>query len=124
MEKLPYLYGQLLKVSDELHMLYCKIERKGNYPAQFVGSTMYQAAIDAPVRTLNLLGQRMRPYIAWAKTYGGASAELKKYGTLGNKLSEELSENIHFTDLDKAQFFLGYLADFPNNGKNTEAQDK
>lgn len=124
MEKLPYLYGQLLKVSDELHMLYCKIERKENYPAQFVGSTMYQAAIDAPVRTLNLLGQRMRPYIAWAKTYGGASAELKKYGTLGNKLSEELSENIHFTDLGKAQFFLGYLADFPNNGKNTEAQDK
>ena len=138
MEKLPYLYGQLLKASDELHMLYCKVVRNGNYPTQFVGSTTYQAALEAPVRTLNLLGQRMRPYISWAKTYSAKKAEtaeepgkerwrvkwvLSLYGSFADKLITELSDGIRFTDIDKAQFFLGYLASFPKKEKAEESNE-
>ena len=31
MDNLPYLYGQLLKAADELHVLYCKVVRKGEF---------------------------------------------------------------------------------------------
>ena len=136
MEKLPYLYGQLLKVSDELHLLYCKVVRKESYPTQFAGSAVYQAAIETPVRTLNLLGQRMRPYIVWARTYAaGKNIEpgkeswrarwlLSLYETLGGKLSGELLEDTRFTDFDKAQFFLGYLAEFPKTEKKTVVREE
>ena len=132
MEKLPYLYGQLLKVSDELHLLYCKVVRKESYPTQFAGSAVYQAAIETPVRTLNMLGQRMRPYIVWARTYAvGKNVEsgkeswrakwlLSLYESLAEKLSEKLLEDTRFSDFDKAQFFLGYLAEFPKIEKKTD----
>ena len=132
MEKLPYLYGQLLKVSDELHLLYCKVVRKESYPTQFAGSAVYQAAIETPVRTLNMLGQRMRPYIVWARTYAvGKNVEsgkeswrakwlLSLYESLAEKLSEKLLEDTRFSDFDKAQFFLGYLAEFPKTEKKTD----
>lgn len=126
MKKFPFAYGQLLKTSDELHMLYCKVVRKNSYPAQFVGSAVYQAALDAPTQTLNLLGQRMRPYISWAEGYtqGKTSSQtdegkavkriLSTYARLGNVLAAEFPEKVRFDDEDKAQFFLGYLASFPN----------
>ena len=44
MENLPYLYGQLLKTSDELHVLYCKAVRNGDVPPQLVGGSLFQAA--------------------------------------------------------------------------------
>ncbi len=31
MQEFPYLYGQLLKVSDEMHILYCRVERDGDF---------------------------------------------------------------------------------------------
>lgn len=136
MEKLPYLYGQLLKVSDELHLLYCKVVRKESYPTQFAGSAVYQAAIETPVRTLNMLGQRMRPYIVWARTYAvGKNVEsgkeswrakwlLSLYESLAEKLSEKLLEDTRFSDFDKAQFFLGYLAEFPKTEKKTDVNEE
>lgn len=69
MENFPYLYGRLLKVSDSLHVLYCKVVRKGDIPTQLVGGSLFQAATEAPIRTLSILGQRINPYILWAKSY-------------------------------------------------------
>lgn len=69
MESLPYLYGQLLKAADELHALYCTVVRNGEVPPQFVGGTLFQSAAEAPIRTLNILGQRIMPYYSWAKSY-------------------------------------------------------
>lgn len=69
MENYPYLYGQLLKAADELHALYCMVVRNGDVPPQLAGGALFQAATEAPVRTLSVLSQRMMPYYTWAKSY-------------------------------------------------------
>ena len=50
MEAFPYQYGQLLKVSDELHAMYCRVVRNGDLPPQLVGSSLFQAAAETPLR--------------------------------------------------------------------------
>lgn len=125
MESLPYLFGQLLKVSDELHALYCVVVRDGDLPAQLAGSGAYQSAVEAPVRTLNLLGTRMNPYITWAKTYRSkgiaekgkeswrAAWLLSMYEGIASKLYEIWQPETRFGDAERAQLFIGYLAAFP-----------
>lgn len=127
MESLPYLYGQMLKVSDELHALYCKVVRDNELPAQLAGGSLYQAAAEAPIRTLNLLGQRMNPYILWAKTYRTKvipkkEKEIRRAGRLIS-LYENTAAKLHavwnaqtrFNDEEKAMLFFGYLASFPRD---------
>lgn len=135
MENLPYLYGQLLKVSDELHALYCNVVRNGTLPSQLAGSGLYQAAAEAPVRTLNLLGQRMNPYITWAKTYRtkGYSEKGKESWRAGWLLSmyEEIATKLYttwhpesrFNDEEKAQLFIGYLASFPQKQQSDNNEE-
>lgn len=145
MESLPYLYGQLLKVSDELHALYCNVIRDGTLPTQLAGSGLYQSAADAPVRTLNLLGQRMNPYITWAKTYRTKRCSekgteswragwlLSLYEDIATKLAAAWQPETRFNDAEKAQLFIGYLAAFPKKeqgdkesklaNQNEEVQD-
>lgn len=130
MEDFPYQYGQLLKVSDELHAMYCRVVRNRNLPAQFVGSTLYQAAAEAPLRTLSVLGQRMNPYIAWAKTYDTneetkedehpalAKWLLRKYEDVCEILYQSWTKSTRFSDEERAQFFIGYLAALPKSKKN------
>ncbi|MHC1781283.1 MAG: hypothetical protein AB9891_00745 [Anaerolineaceae bacterium] len=38
MQETAYLIGQLLKISDELHALYCEIKRNGEVPPQLAGN--------------------------------------------------------------------------------------
>lgn len=132
MESLPYLYGQLLKVSDELHALYCQVMRSGDLPPQLAGGGLYQAAVEAPVRTLNLLGQRMTPYISWAKTYRTKNASEKGkeswkagwfislYENIAAELFAAWNTQTRFNDEKKALLFLGYLASFPKKEQTTD----
>lgn len=121
MENLPYLFGQFLKVSDELHALYCKVVRGGDLPTQLAGSGMYQSAAEYPVRTLNILGTRMNPYITWAKSYRTKKEKesrlagwlLSLYENIASDLHKAWQSDIHFGDAEKAQLFIGYLAKFP-----------
>lgn len=125
MESYPYLYGQLLKASDELHLLYCKVVRDGSIPAQLAGGAMFLSATEAPVRTLNDLGQRMIPYLQWAKAYRSKTVKddrrglvawlLNQYERLATQLYQAWIADNRFTDEEKAQLFLGYLAAFPKN---------
>ena len=129
MENLPYLYGQLLKLSDELHVLYCKAVRNGDVPPQLAGGSLFQAAADAPLRTLNLLSQRIMPYYTWAKSYRWKnSTESKKeirYADSLYKLCEQLMTHLReawtpqtrFNEEERAQLFIGYLAALPQKGK-------
>jgi hypothetical protein len=129
MENVPYLFGQVLKISDELHAMYCKVVRNGEVPAQLAGNALVTAALETPERTFALLGERMIPYIAWAKQYqtktknneekgkenwrarwylglyAQAATILKQKWDTGNKY--------RFSDSEKAQLFIGYLANFP-----------
>lgn len=125
MENLPYLYGQLLKAADELHALYCTVVRNGDFPPQFVGSSLFQSAAEAPVRTIYLLSQRIMPYYSWAKSYRmknitESGKESWRAGWLYGicekimgKLQESWTMQTRFNDEEKAQLFIGYLAAFP-----------
>lgn len=136
MENLPFLYGQLLKTSDELHALYCKVVRNGDYPMQFVGSELYQSATEAPIRTLNVLGRRIAPYYSWAKSYrlknvnedGKESWRARwlysQYERISGMLNENWSQQTRFNDEEKAQFFIGYLAAFPKNNSVNNIETK
>lgn len=133
MEDLPYLYGQLLKASDELHALYCNVVRDGEMPTQLAGGSLYQAASETPVRTLNVLGQRMNPYILWAKTYRYKNVEVKGkeswhagwllsiFEQIATKLNSGWTPDTRLDDAEKAQLFIGYLAAFPKKEQNVKA---
>ncbi len=126
MKDIPYLLGQLLKVSDELHALYCRVFRDGQLPAQLIGSGLYRSAAESPVSTLGILGIKMSPYITWAKSYrykkeGEDGKDSRIAGwllSLYENIMQDLEAawkqpNIHFSDAEKAQLFIGYLAKFP-----------
>ena len=133
MENLPYLYGQLLKAADELHALYCEVVRNGDVPPQLAGSAMFQSASEMPARTMQMLSQRIMPYYSWAKSYmlkkdDAHEKERKKaeelYSTcekIMNKLKNSWTAQTRFTDEEKAQLFIGYLASFPRKD-NTDEQ--
>lgn len=138
MNEYPYLLGQILKVSDSLHELYCCEVRDGQIPPQLVGSSMYVAASELPSQTLAQLANRMIPYITWAKAnreacikrklkkrqdeeveYFGPSAGylLYAYEQIADALLSVLKDKHRFNDYEKAQMFIGYLAAFPKKEK-------
>lgn len=130
MQDTAYSIGQLLKISDELHALYCEIKRNGEVPPQLAGNSVFVTASETPAQALALLCTRMIPYIAWADQYrrqgeeksGLAAWYRRQYGALMPQLHPKLIEDIRFGDLEKAQLFIGYLADLPKltNKQSTE----
>ena len=139
MKDTAYLVGQLLKVSDELHLMYCMVKRDGDVPPQLAGNSVFISASEMPVKALAVLSQRMNPYIAWAKQYrtqeikydpndvelkenrgkssGLAVYYLGLYETIAAKLKDTLTPSLRFDDFGKAQVFIGYLAAFPEREK-------
>ena len=134
METTAYLIGQILKVSDELHALYCAVERRGDVPPQLAGNAMFVTASETPARALAQLSIRMNPYIAWAKRYQTrhvlakgteswrAGWYLRLYESVATKLQPLLTEAVRVGDIEKAQVFLGYLAAFPKRESNEHDQ--
>lgn len=125
MESMAYLVGQLLKISDELHTLYCKVVRGGDVPPQLVGSALFAAAGETPNQAIAQLSLRMNPYITWAKQYRFKNIKTKNeeswrarwylglYEDVANKLHVIMTDSTRFGDFEKAQLFIGYLASFP-----------
>lgn len=133
MANIPYCYGQLLKVSDELHALYCRVVRgdKDPYPPQFVGGSLFQSAAEQPLKTLNMLSQRINPYYVWAKSYRLKNIQEKDKESWRARrlysLYEELAANfkdwtpqLRFNDEERAQFFIGYLASLKQDKSDTQ----
>jgi len=134
MEDIPYLLGQILKISDELHAFYCKVVRDGNVPPQLVGNSLMASALEAPERTLAQLGQRILPYLAWAKQYRAKNCEIKGkeswraawylglYERNATIFKDKFAvlQNVQFKDREKAELFIGYLADFPKKEETVE----
>ena len=130
MKDTAFLTGQLLKLSDELHTLYGRVVRN-DVPTKLVGSSMLISASDMPNRALVQLMTRMIPYLAWAKSYrykhpDNNNIEKEKhrrkvfwlvnlFESIASQLHEALTEDIRFTDFDKAQLFLGYLSALPQS---------
>lgn len=132
MNEMPYLIGQLLHVADELHTLYCNAVRGGSIPPQLIGNALFVTAGETPSAAISQLSLRIAPYIAWAKQYRHKKIEtkgeeswragwyLRLFEDTANQLLPILSEKTRFSDFEKAQLFLGYLASFPK--KNNENQ--
>jgi hypothetical protein len=122
MSNAPFLVGQMLKLADELHALYCKEVRDDKMPPQLIGNTLMTAALDAPTQALAQLALRLKPYYGWARTHQGNSGALAGYfiglyGDVAFRLSKyELP--IRFNDAERAQVLLGYLAANPKKEKN------
>jgi hypothetical protein len=135
MENMAYLVGQLLKISDELHTLYCKVVRSGDVPPQLAGSALFVTAGETPYQAITQLSLRMNPYITWAKQYRfknikdegkeswKAAWYLKLFEDVANKLSLTMAELKRFSDFEKAQLFIGYLASFPKSEPSTITTD-
>lgn len=135
MQEFPYLFGQMLKVSDDLHEMYCKVMRGNDVPNALAGSGLYAAGAEQPYRTLSVLGQRMIPYIEWAKSYRGkgilkkdeeswrAGWYLSLYEKIATKLYKAWGSKTRFNEEEKAQYFIGYLAEYPKVGKAAGQQD-
>ena len=133
MENMAYLVGQLLKISDELHTLYCKVIRGGDVPPQLAGSALVVTAGETPNQAIAQLSLRMNPYIIWAKQYRfqnitnkneeswRAGWYLSLYEDVANKLHSTMTELTRFGDYDKAQLFIGYLASFPKRESSVTA---
>lgn len=143
MNEYPYLLGQMLKVSDSLHELYCHEVRGGEIPPQLIGSGLYVAASETPIQALAQLGKRMSPYLSWARTnqdkritvvqknkegkettYQGPTAGYLRY--LYEKTADSVkpvlsNQSNRFNDYEKALLFIGYLASFPKNTKENDA---
>src|ERR1019366_3470204 len=122
MESRDYLLGQFLQLADILHKLYCVHERKGSIPPQLIGNAAISMALQSPRRAIQVLGNRMPVYIAWADRDQGDDAGLAKWcrkelGRLSTVLKDENLDSRVSTN-GKAELLLGYLA----NTKQSERQ--
>ena len=132
MREFPYLFGQLLKISDALHQMYCEVVRDNDVPTVLAGSGLYIAGAEQPYKTLAVLGQRMNPYIAWAKSYRTKNIQqenqeswlagwyLSLYERIATQLYAVWGSQTRFSEEEKAQYFIGYLATFPRKEERAE----
>ena len=68
MLNIPFQLGRFLRVADELHRLYCQVERKRQFPPELCGSSMLIAMAESPVMAMDQLRLRTAPYVKWAKS--------------------------------------------------------
>ena len=138
MKDSPFLIGQLLKVSDEIHALYCKVVRRDDNPNQLLGNALMISALESPSQALAILAQRLNPYLGWAKTHRLKSPQKSQendvftsdkragwlvslYEPIANELAEKSLPD-RFSDAEKAQLLLGYLASHPKKEKSHEKE--
>ncbi|MBI2440072.1 MAG: hypothetical protein HYV35_01745 [Lentisphaerae bacterium] len=110
----PYLIGNMLKVSDDLHGLYCNKVRGGKLPPQLLGNALMVAALESPIQALSQLALRIAPYLGWARTNSTDAARLSRYflkcyGEIEAKLRGQTLPT-RLNDADRAQLLLGYIA--------------
>jgi hypothetical protein len=124
MESRDYLLGQFLQMADLLHRLYCVHERKNSIPPQLIGNAAIPMALQSPSRAIQVLGNRIPVYIAWADRYQGDDVGLVKWsrkelGRLSAILKDEKLDS-RVSANGRAELLLGYLA----NTKQKENQEK
>jgi hypothetical protein len=119
MKESAFLLGRCLRVTDEIHRLYCEVVRKKELPPELCGSSLLIGMMESPGTTLSQLAMRSAPYIKWAK---GGSDKGGKGGLVWFWLRqwEDIADQLHtqtwpkrLIPEDRAQLFLGYLASFP-----------
>ena len=124
MKESAFLLGRCLRVTDEIHRLYCEIVRKNDLPPELCGSSLLISMMESPTTTLSQLAQRSAPYLKWAK--GGSNKEekgglvwywLKQWELIADSL-HALEWPKHLSPEERAQLFLGFLSSFPKTEKS------
>ena len=116
--------------------MYCDVVRDGQKPQELVGSSMFRSVSESPLRMLPVLSQRIMPYYAWAKVYRRKSDnENRKHAACAGWLyrvceqittrlwnSEKWAPQTKFSDEEKVQLFIGYLASFSEKEMKLEEE--
>ncbi|MCL2791106.1 MAG: hypothetical protein FWD79_10740 [Desulfobulbus sp.] len=130
MKESAFLLGRCLRIADEIHRLYCEVERKKkdgkpDIPPELCGSSLLVGMTEFPTMALDQLRIRSMPYIKWAQ--GGRDKEdkgglvhywMKHWSAIADQL-HVLEWPKRLTPEERAQVFLGYLASFPKSEKST-----
>ncbi len=140
MNDFPYQLGQLCSAMDELHVGYCHAVRSGQVPSSLIGNTAYGLALQNPVKALEFLSLRLKPYQAWAikkisdddKTTGKFdSNKFIKSGLFAYRWISDESKQLQYyfknhdlkvNELYKAELMLGYLSGRPYDSKNDNSK--
>ena len=124
MKESAFLLGRCLRITDEIHRLYCEIVRKKELPPQLCGSSLLVGMMESPSTTLSQLAMRSAPYVKWAKVCRddekGSLVHywLKQWSTIADQL-HTMEWPKRLTPEERAQIFLGYLASFSKSEKQT-----
>lgn len=139
MESKAFQFGQLLAAVDVLHVGYCADVRKGDVPPTLLGNQVFAIAQVSPKRALDVLGERLAPYLAWAtraardrrrieglvnsknreESQRGweirkAIRQAREVRPIARRLAEFLPDAAsEDADLFKARLVLGYIAGIP-----------
>jgi len=123
MKESAFLLGRCLRITDEIHRLYCEVVRKKDLPPELCGSSLLVSMMESPVTTLSQLAMRSAPYIKWARG-GGEKGDKGRLVWYWLKQWEETADQLHtliwpkrLIPEERAQIFLGYLASFPKSEK-------
>jgi len=131
MKDFSFQLGQLCSAMDELHIGYCKSERKGDIPNTLIGNQVYGMALQNPIKAMDFMASRRRPYDSWVKRMMAknirpedkaitaaifAQIWMSKQAT---SINEFLASPIAKSDTYKSELMLGYLAGRPFEKKNT-----
>lgn len=134
MKDFAFQLGQLCSAMDELHIGYCKSERKGDIPSSLLGNQIYGMALQNPIRAMAILATRRKPYDSWVKRIMAKNIRSEDKAITAaifaqiwmskqaKSLNEFLSSPIANSDTYKAELMLGYLAGRPFEQKKTSTE--
>lgn len=153
MNDAAFRLGQLLAAADTLHVGWCMDMRGGDVPPSLLGNSVLAIAQTDPVRALDVLCRRWKPYGGWAKGSGardkaetlknpkeGSEAERKQVQQRGwaiiralsqARRADEVARALHGNlpdarDVDdrfRAELLLGYVAGLPKAEPSGGPQD-
>ncbi len=138
MKESAFLLGRCLRITDEIHRLYCEVVRKKELPPELCGSSLLVSMMESPVTTMSQLAMRSAPYVKWAYAYhddkavkksiDGAEIKIIVLVKSWRKRWSKIADQLHLlewpkrlTPEERAQVFLGYLASFPKSEKLNES---
>jgi hypothetical protein len=136
--------GQFLSAADAVHIGYCADLRGGDVPPTLLGNAVFAIAGRDPVRALDVLQSRWKPYGAWARRVdhvnrkavqlqGGKDDQLAwnmrrglSQARLAGSLCAELRVTLRDVQVDdrfRAELLLGYVAGLERPKSNDEKSE-
>ena len=95
MEDAGFKLGQLLAAADAVHIGYCADLRGGDVPPTLLGNSVFATAGRHPLRALEVLQTRWKPYGAWARRGDQVREKAKRlHGTEDENLARHMRRGL------------------------------